>query len=600
MGGRHAVVVGSQCAGLPGQPLSFLPGRVEALFAVLTDPARGGCDPAASVLVVDPTLAELALAVKQGVRGAAAAGATLVLVFVGHAETLGDGGGGADLYLMPVDGVVPPDSDTGYLLGQRLRELLAGLDAVGLDGLLLVVDACHAGVGAMNVAQRAATMVASSGVRLEMLTATFDRAARDGCFSRTLTDLLSRGLEEVSNDYLDAVAVVDRVAGACITQEEPLRFSLARGRRITGDPGLWLARNPEASGRWPLSGTAAGGHAVALTQSYQVTDVIERVQGSMLTSRVTVVTGGAGSGKSALVAALARPEVAPDLVPAGGFLNAVAFTALAPTAAEIAQELAAQLARTGGFVDATRRYQNGFQAEELDRQPALQRLVLGPLRELALAPGRRLRVAIDGIDQLHPQVRHDVLKAIRDLAVGGSREDVRVLLTSRPGVAELDGFAAVQPIELDRPSPQEVAEYAQQVGVPVGLVTALAEHVHSWLDLQLWAQVAAIGDEPDVDPTGLDVLYAARLAEGIAKTGPGAGAVLAVLGAAGAGAVLPVTVAAAAVTCLGVPMDVPALRDVLAGLGAIVVRADPGTSAEHVGLFHETLARYLEENPCHL
>src|SRR5690349_9759670 len=101
MGLRHAVVVGSQCGGLPGQGLSFLPGRAQRLFAVLTDPERGGCVAESSVLVLDPDLAGLAAAVKAGVAGAAAVGATLVLAFVGHAETFADPAEGADLYLLP-------------------------------------------------------------------------------------------------------------------------------------------------------------------------------------------------------------------------------------------------------------------------------------------------------------------------------------------------------------------------------------------------------------------------------------------------------------------------------------------------------------------
>ena len=304
-------MIGSQCAGLPGQRLSFLPGRAESLYGVLIDPRRGGCLPDASALVVDPDLVTMIAAVKRAVAAAGGAGATLVVAFVGHAETLPDPTGEADLYLMPANGVVPPDSDSGYLLGQRLRELLAGPAAVGLDGLLLLVDACHAGVGVLNVVQRAAGLMAATGVRLELLAATFNRKARDGCFSGTIAQLLGEGLADLSADYIDASIVLDRITDSCPHQEEPLRFAMARGRRIAGDPGLWLARNPAAGGRWGLASTAAGGHAVELTRSYQPTDAIERVVASIAGNRLTVLTGDAGSGKSALVAALTRPEFGP-------------------------------------------------------------------------------------------------------------------------------------------------------------------------------------------------------------------------------------------------------------------------------------------------
>lgn len=150
---------------------------------------------------------------------------------------------------------------------------------------------------------------------------------------------------------------------------------------------------------------------------------------------VTMVVGGAGSGKSALVAALSRPEVAPDLTPVE-FLHAVAFAALSPTTAEIADELAGQLRRVPGFVGATQRYRTGFDAEAFERQPALQRQILGPMLALALAPGRRVRIAVDGVDQLDPAVREDLLVALTalSLTLGG----VRVLITTRPGAVSAD------------------------------------------------------------------------------------------------------------------------------------------------------------------
>jgi len=54
MGERRALVIGSQCDGLPNLPLPFLPELAAELFEVLTDPERGGCVRARSQLVVDP------------------------------------------------------------------------------------------------------------------------------------------------------------------------------------------------------------------------------------------------------------------------------------------------------------------------------------------------------------------------------------------------------------------------------------------------------------------------------------------------------------------------------------------------------------------
>src|SRR4051812_3187988 len=103
MESRHALVVGSQCEALHNQQLSFLPDRAERLYAALTHPDHGDCDPVASRLVLDPTMAQLKDAVKAAVARAAEAKATLVFAFIGHAETKNDRYS-KPLYLLPRDG----------------------------------------------------------------------------------------------------------------------------------------------------------------------------------------------------------------------------------------------------------------------------------------------------------------------------------------------------------------------------------------------------------------------------------------------------------------------------------------------------------------
>ena len=190
-----------------------------------------------------------------------------MFAFVGHAETLPDpAGSGADLYLLPRNGAVPPDSDTGYLLGERLRELPAGPAAIGLDGLLLLVDACSAGVGALQRCGAGGWDGRGHGGSLGGARGHIHRVARGGCFSASLTALLREGMPNLSSITSKPRLLLDRVVERCPQQEPPLRFAMSRGRRTGGDPGLWLARNPEATGRWALAGTAAGGHAVRLTR----------------------------------------------------------------------------------------------------------------------------------------------------------------------------------------------------------------------------------------------------------------------------------------------------------------------------------------------
>ena len=205
-------------------------------------------------MLLDPSLAGLETAVTESIGDAAAAGATLVLAFVGHAETLPSPlGGVGDLYLLPHDGAVPPTSKSGYLLGQRVNEEL-GTVGGGLDGLLLLVDACHSGVGALDVVTQAGAMVAASKTRLEMVAATFTRTARDGCFSLSLTDLISHGLPGLSADYLDGGHAVDNAADTCRAQEPPLRLAMTQDDGPQGTPACG----------WPATRARAGtGHSRA-------------------------------------------------------------------------------------------------------------------------------------------------------------------------------------------------------------------------------------------------------------------------------------------------------------------------------------------------
>lgn len=96
-----------RCEGLGH--LDFLPQAAEDLYAVMTDPERGGCVPAlpATGLLVDPTVTEARAAIEQAFDRAAKDEATLFLVYVGHGEF-----SGSDHYLLPKDAGLPPRSNT--------------------------------------------------------------------------------------------------------------------------------------------------------------------------------------------------------------------------------------------------------------------------------------------------------------------------------------------------------------------------------------------------------------------------------------------------------------------------------------------------------
>jgi hypothetical protein len=128
MGKRRVLVVGSQCEVLgPAKRLSFLPSAAEDLYAVMTDPELGGCEPALteSGLFVDPTVGEVKQVIREAFKRASDDEATLIFAYIGHGEVAdaGDGKVSNDFYLLPLDAEWPPDADTAVHLVQRVKEL---------------------------------------------------------------------------------------------------------------------------------------------------------------------------------------------------------------------------------------------------------------------------------------------------------------------------------------------------------------------------------------------------------------------------------------------------------------------------------------------
>ena len=543
-------------------------------------------------MVLDPDLGIMVAAVNEAVAAADEANATLILAFVGHAEAVDD-----DLFLLPTDGTSPPSMDSGYWFGPRLLDLVRHHSS--LDGLIILVDACQSGKGVADLAQSASSAISEAGLRVQLVTSTFDQAARDGCFTRTLTRLLREGVPGLSRDYLVADNdVLARIAGDCVAQEPP-RTAMFQGQWRVNDPGLFLGRNAAARDAWVLAGTAAGGQAVDLTRHFQVTDALDRVVDRWRTHRVVGLTGGPGAGKSAVVAALARPEVAPDFV-VPGLMAAVVFAETSVDVVGVAQGLAVQLARLPQFPAAADRYVARFPEEELNLQDALTRLVVGPLREMTVTGATRVRFAVDGLDQLAESDRTALFAAVRTLSTDRDLAGVRVLLAGRPG--SLPDFIPEQAVvELGgAPGVAELREYLARRSVPAAAVPAIVADASSWLDARLLADLASSVHAARLDASlegasSVDDLYEWAIAEARDRSDNPAlvEAALDVLAAAGSGPVLPLGLLAEALGETGSVVSQGKVRDLLVQLGGLVVRAKPGTAEESVGLVHDTLREHL-------
>ena len=187
MSDRRILVIGSQCEAL-GR-LDFLPQTAQDFYSVMTDANHGACVSAldGDSLLIDRTVSEAKAAIKLAYLRAAKGEATLFISYIGHGERRGD-----DFYLLPLDaGTSPLNSDTAVHFVNLIKE--AQNNAPGsLDGLGVLVDACYSGLAGYGAAENWVAALKGT-LRFEMLTAAADRPAANGCFSRTLANLLREG-----------------------------------------------------------------------------------------------------------------------------------------------------------------------------------------------------------------------------------------------------------------------------------------------------------------------------------------------------------------------------------------------------------------------
>ena len=588
---RRALVIGSQCAALHG--LSFLPRVAEELAGVLCDPQAGGCAPALpdGPLLVDPTVAEADQAIEDAIAAASTAADTLLLAFVGHGEHVEE-----DFYLLAKDAAWPPDSRRAVLLGLRIKELLRRHS--GLDGLVLLVDACHSGLGAMQAAAAWPSAIAQAGGRFELLTSADDREAADACFTATLVKLLRAG-EASRGESLRCADAKELVQQACAKQVATWLAFDGRGFTRQGDAGLWLGRNPaRRRGRLaPLAGTTAWGQVEQLTAWFERTPQLDQLYDTARRERCVALVGPAGQGKSTLLAALARSELADDLLPPR-FLHGLAFASPATLEADLTGELAGQLTLTvDGFQAATSAFQTQTPAEVVAGLGPLEQL-LGTLR--LLADRQPVRLAVDGLDQLTPQAGLPIHAALASLVGDPHLAHVRLLVSARPDATLPPGAAT---LKLDRVNPEHLERYLHRRGVPAGLGVMVGRRAEgNWLVARLLADLAIDGDLPaDQLPASLQGAYRQELhrvgSQDANRWAQQLRPVLAVLAAAGVGPVLPIALLCAASSHLGGPEEPARVRDVLVQLRGLVVRGTPGTLQEHVGVFHTTFADYLLSDP---
>lgn len=612
MNRRHALVIGSQCEALG--TLSFLPKAAEDLAGVLFDEAVGRCAPAlpdGRGLLIDPSLPELDSAVETAFARAADDEATLFMALIGHGEY-----GSDDFYFLTQDSAFPPSSRRSFLLAQRVKELLQ--EHSTLDGLVLLLDTCHAGIAAAQAADQWVRIVGRAARRFEILTASDDRTAAGGCFTRSLTTVLRSGDPRLG-ERLRCPDMRSVISGHCPAQTAVHLAFDGRQRTTSGDEGLWLAVNNSRAWQGSvLTGHPAAAEVERLTAAYEPTPELGQVVGLLLTgARCVAVTGAAGSGKSTLLSALARPSVAESQVPTR-FLHAVLFLTPGTTPEQIVADLAGQLARRLPQL----RLPPGPDGDDGRRAVApdlFEHLLLDPLRTLGPGHGP-VHVAVDGLDGLAPVDRDWILTALKHLLTDDCLGWLRfVIATESP--ENLPGAPAT--VAMTRPagaqppaSPEEAVARAvgdagtlpdipaEVLGLPPDALRALdAVGVSSVVELVTLSRrdLLLLGVPERIVKTVEDTLYDI----GLSLVDRTAGQIVLEVLAATGGTPLPVRLLGAASGRLGGPARIPLLRDVLTQLGPEIHRTAPGEPHERVTLAgtrpapsraaHLALAESIEE-----
>ncbi|WP_055626749.1 tetratricopeptide repeat protein [Streptomyces hirsutus] len=567
----------------------------------LRNPSRGACEAALGAeraMLLDASLPVTYAAVAEAAQRAARARGLLILSWIGHGMTRN-----GDFYVLP-QGSVPRPGDPvhpPYGLAQHLKELLAELP--GLE-MILLIDACFSGDGAVQAVAAWAGLDGDARRRFQVLTASSaGEPAWDCAFTAAVAALLDTG-DITAGDHLDT-ADLKRALERATRKQQPV-LALWDGANGLGP---WVAHNAallQQAGS-PLAFATADLPAIrAALRHFRLPAALAQVAAASAEHRCVVVRGAAGYGKTTLLAALCRPEVTAGAVP-DRFVHAFRSLRLHESSTRLARDLANQLQVTvPEFRAAQEEFRSYLPVVTWEAQPVAEQVLLGALR--VLPAGTPVRIVLDGFDQLSDASAVDVGDLVRQLRETSNRRwvppDLRLVISSRPGGAPpADG----PEIQLDAAADEEIRAYlrAQHVGEPL-VDPATRASAGSWLVTSLLADYIRTGPglAPGDVPTGLAAVYERIFDAGLdggglwAEDGSIERVVFTVLAAAGAGAVLPEPLLLRACAEMGAPEVTPAwLRTrIPAQLRRFIVRAPAGEGDAVTvlwGLFHQSLAEFL-------
>ncbi|WP_433578711.1 tetratricopeptide repeat protein [Nocardia brasiliensis] len=600
MGGRLALVIGSECAVLPR--LSFPKQLAWDLYSSLSE--RGAWQPATSYdgPIVDPTATELLSAMDEAFRSASTRQATLLISFVGHGRATG----ASDFYLLAVDTPEDVNLHNAFHLPQEIRERL---NRASLDGLIVLVDACETGQAFTGAATRWFDRIDQATGRMELLVAADDGSAYGGCFTRTMVQTFATGLDLGGANLLPS-DLRSPIATTCIGQH-PSHLGAAFG----GDAGLWLVPNV-ARHRDAVAGRRAAGLVDQLTRGVVLTATLRRRLEDVVNARgrrLRAVVGSAGCGKSTLMSLLVRPDLVGDLDDQSPrSITAAVFLDVSSSLESFVDELATQLTdRVAGFAEAREEVERAYRGRS---GPDIDQFALTVTQPLSgLREKHRITIVVDGLDQPRPGTREFVVAAVAELTTRADLRNVHVITGIREG-AGIEHTAALGHmcrIDLQPPTARDIAgvigrgraEFAQApwaewIGDAWHRLAAQAP-AGGWLLARLLAEIVYHrgGDTDVLEAVGLTGLIERRVAAVLqgAEEDSATLPVLGVLTAAGAGTVLPIELLRAALADRHIALSEARIRDRVVALGALIARGSPGVAEESLGIAHSAFVAPLME-----
>ena len=563
MGERRALLIGAENTRF-GE-IGSVSKVIGELHKVVLDPSYGACRsalPGGRELLTgqQATRAAIVEALGDAVASAGCEQATLFVYFLGHGYEV-DG----DFYLVAAD--TPGehvDSENAVLLSQRIKELVRQYPNV--DGLMLVIDACYS--GAAIPALYAGLASQRARVEFFMSARSGDRAFR-GCFSRSLIRLLERGSSATADTWLRASDESNRLRLVAPTGCKDLTPPKHSAMDAPYDAALWLGHNVAADVRPALAGTRSAATVALLTREWQRRPDPAMKITQLLYDGISpiAITGGPGTGKSALLASFARISVSGQY--AG--LDTWVTTRPGDSLADLAGPLRKQLSKSSAYSAAVGRFEADTPVYRRNQQLPFERHVTGPIEYLD-PEDERIVIGIDAVDQLDSLQQGQLFEAFTNL------HGAALIVTGR----SVDLPDASQ-VHLPDQDPEGVRRLVKALVKEPDDRTRIADLSEGeWLRARMLIGLHRAGHLSDTRLHLPAVFEEAVTAAMNAAPQAPVESMARVLAAAPVGAWMPLEALAAALQAEEPPL-LNVIRDGVVALGELLARDDPGSSHERVG-----------------